>query len=360
MVEASPEARRRGNYSRRGMTSGSMMASPSLGDGELPSPSGGSSAVSVGQQQNQQTWHWHSSRKQQLTNHITRALVTDCLPIGTVEGPGFQALVKLLDPNFEFQTAAQFRTQLLPSLHQEEKKRILSALSGVEYCSLTLDVWKSRELDLCYLGIACHFVNSDWVVDSRYLATLELAQAHDSEDLTRRLQRLISDWRLAVRWAVTGSTAPEHSDLPAGLIQNAVGAIHLPQVNCLAAALQHAANKALQVPAVETALKRVRNLLGHIQRSPELRVKVHDRLATQNLLDLPSSLPRPASWFQVYTVLARLQAGRDAIQAVLTENREDTSALMPNPKDTFALDALQVTEIVLLLLFAVLANWFVS
>ena len=63
-------------------------------------------------------WHWHSSRKQQLANHITRSLVTDCLPIGTVEGPGFQSLVRLLDPNFEFQTAQQFRSQLLPALHQ--------------------------------------------------------------------------------------------------------------------------------------------------------------------------------------------------------------------------------------------------
>ena len=293
---------------------------------------------------NQQNWHWHSSRKQQLTNHITRSLVIDCLPIGTVEGPGFQSLVKLLDPNFEFQTANQFRTQLLPALHQEEKKRILASLNGVEYCSLTLDVWRSRELDVCYLGVACHFVNSDWVVDSRYLATLELTQNQDSEDLTRRLQRLMSDWRLTVRWAVTGSTAPEHSELPPGLINNALSAIHLPQVNCLAAALQHAANKAMQVPSMETALKRVRTLVNHVQRTPELRLKIQDRLSSQNLATLPSSLPRTASWFQVYTVLQRLQAGRDVIQTVFTENREDSSALLPTQKDTFALDALQVKK----------------
>lgn len=291
---------------------------------------------------NQQNWHWHSSRKQQLTNHITRSLVTDCLPIGTVEGPGFQSLVKLLDPNFEFQTANQFRTQLLPALHQEEKKKILASLNGVEYCSLTLDVWRSREVDVCYLGVACHFVNSDWVVDSRYLATLELTQSQDSEDLTRRLQRLMSDWRLTVRWAVTGSTAPEYSELPSGLINNALSTIHLPQVNCLAAALQHAANKAMQVPAMESALKRVRTLINHIQRTPELRVKIQERLSSQNMSILPSSLPRSASWFQVYTVLQRLQVSRDVIQTIFTEMREDSTALLPTQKDTFALDALQV------------------
>jgi len=318
----------------------------SVVEGEMLAPPSNTSSLNnsnSGQQsQPQQTWHWQSSRKQQLTNHITRSLVIDCLPIGTIEGPGFQTLIKLLDPNFEFQTAGQYRTQLLPTLLQDEKKRIMSALTGVEYCSLTLDVWKSREADLCYLGVSCHFVNNNWVVDSRYLATLELTQTQDFEDLTRRLQRLISDWKLSVRWAVTGSTAPENSELSHGLINNAMGAIHLPQVNCLAAALQHAANKAIQVPAVETALKRVRALVGHIQRNPDLRLKVHDRLAGQNIAPFPSSLPRSASWFQVFTVLQRLQAGRDAIQAVLTENREDTSALMPNPKDTFALDSLQV------------------
>ena len=43
----------------------------------------------------------------------------------------------------------------------------------------------------------------------------------------------------------------------------------------------------------------------------------------------------------MYVVLQRLQAGRDCIHAVLTEAREDVSGLMPNAKDTFALDALQ-------------------
>lgn len=335
VVEASPEARRRGNYARRGTAVPGVMTSTSMNENEIAvQPSGGA--------QNQQTWHWQSSRKQQLTNHITRSLVTDCLPIGTVEGPGFQSLIKLLDPNFEFQTANQYRTQLLPALHQEEKKRILASLAGVEYCSLTLDVWKSREVDVCYLGVACHFVNSEWVVDSRYLATLELTQNQDSEDLTRRLQRLMADWRLTVRWAVTGSTAPEHSDMPAGLINNALSAINLPQVNCLAAALQHAANKAMQVSAVEMALKRVRSLVNHVQRTPDLRIKIQERLSSQNLPGLPSSLPRAASWFQVYTVLQRLQVGRDTIQAVFTENREDTATYLPNQKDTFALDALQV------------------
>lgn len=332
VVEASPEARRRGNYARRGAAVPGML-NATFGENEVP----------ASLNSNQQTWHWQSSRKQQLTNHITRSLVTDCLPIGTVEGPGFQSLIRLLDPGFEFQTANQFRTQLLPTLFQEEKKRILTSLTGVEYCSLTLDVWKSREVqDVGYLGVACHFVNSEWVVDSRYLATLELTQSQDSEDLTRRLQRLMSDWRLTVRWAVTGATAPEHSELPQGFINNATTAIHLPQVNCLAAALQHAANKAMQVPSVEAALKRVRTLVNHVQRTPELRVKIQERLSSLNLSSLPPSLPRAASWFQVYTVLQRLQVGRDAIQAVLSESREDTTTLLPHQKDMFALDALQV------------------
>ena len=152
VVQASPEARRRGNYARR--SGPAVMANSQVADNEIANAGTG-------------VWHWHNSRKQQLANHITRALVQDCLPIGTVEGPGFQSLIRLLDPNFEFQTAQQFRSQLLPSLHAEEKKRILSSLNGVEYCSLTLDVWKSCEEDLCYLGVACHYVNHEWVVDSK-------------------------------------------------------------------------------------------------------------------------------------------------------------------------------------------------
>ena len=162
VVEASPEARRRGNYARRVGSNGGPTSTVTMSSSS--SVTVADSEVATGQSGQ---WHWHSSRKQQLANHITRALVTDCLPIGTVEGPGFQSLIKLLDPNFEFQSAQQFRSQLLPALHQEEKKRILSCLNGVEYCSLTLDVWKSREVDLCYLGVACHFVNQEWVVDSR-------------------------------------------------------------------------------------------------------------------------------------------------------------------------------------------------
>ena len=131
------------------------------------------------------------------------------------------------------------------------------------------------------------------------MATLELTQGQDADDLTRRLQRLLADWRLTLRWAVTGSTAPEFSDIQASLIHGALNAIHLPHVPCLASTLQYAANKAMQVPVVENALKKVRLLINHVQRTPELRVKIQDRLANQNLALLPSSLPRAASWFQV-------------------------------------------------------------
>ena len=172
-----------------------------------------------------------------------------------------------------------------------------------------------------------------------------MTQGQESEDLTRRIQRLLAEWRLTLRWAVTGSTAPEYSDLPSGLIPNALTAIHLPQVNCLAAALQHAANTAMQVPAVDSAVRRVRTLINRVQRTPELRLKIQERLANQNLAALPSILPRSASWFQVYTVLQRLQAGRECIHIVLTENREDVAALLPSQKDNFALDALQVPYI---------------
>lgn len=290
----------------------------------------------------QQSWHWHSSRKQQLTNHVTRSLVTDCLPISTIEGPGFQNLIKLLDNSYEFQSASLFRTQLLPSLQQEERKRILSTLGGLEYCSLTMDVWKSREADLNYVGVACHFVNSEWVVDSRYLATLEVTNGQDSEDLARRLQKLASEWKLSMRWAVTGSTSPEHSDLPLDFIRNAFKTLNLPDVACLAAALQHAANKVMVVPAVESALKRVRALISHIQRTSDLRIKVHDRLVTHNLQPLPSGLSKSASWFQIYTVLLRLQAGRDIIQAVFSEGRDDSTSMLPTSKETITLDALLV------------------
>ena len=169
----------------------------------------------------------------------------------------------------------------------------------------------------------------------------------DADDLTRRLQRLLTEWRLALRGvssgAVTGSTAPEFSDLNFGLIPNALTGMHVPQVNCLASALQHAADKAMRGSSVVVeALKRVRLLINHVQRTPELRIKIQERLASQNVAALPSSLPREATWFQVYTVLQRLQAGRDCIHIVFTENREDVSALLPHPKETYALDALQV------------------
>ena len=68
-MEASPEARRRGNYARRGAAIPGVLTNTSIGENEMPAP-----ASTGGASNNQQTWHWQSSRKQQLTNHITRSL----------------------------------------------------------------------------------------------------------------------------------------------------------------------------------------------------------------------------------------------------------------------------------------------
>ncbi len=60
--------------------------------------------------------------------------------------------------------------------------------------------------------------------------------------------------------------------------------------------------------SVDNAIKRVRLLINHVQRTPELRIKIQDRLKSQNLELLPSSLPRLASWFQVRVVSFRTRS----------------------------------------------------
>ena len=65
------------------------------------------------------------------------------VPISTVEKPGFTNILQKMDPRYEIPLRKYFMKTVLPSLYAETHDKLVKDLQGVEYYSLTTDLWSS-------------------------------------------------------------------------------------------------------------------------------------------------------------------------------------------------------------------------
>jgi len=66
--------------------------------------------------------------------------------IKTIEGVGFKALIKLLEPRYEIPCRKTIMDEVLPKLYSSVKTGVLNALRDANYFGLTFDYWNVKKL----------------------------------------------------------------------------------------------------------------------------------------------------------------------------------------------------------------------
>lgn len=68
----------------------------------------------------------------------------DQVPIYTMEKPGFQQLIKQLNPRYALPSRNHFMSSEIPELYNTTKQTVLQQLQGNLCFSCTTDLWTSR------------------------------------------------------------------------------------------------------------------------------------------------------------------------------------------------------------------------
>ncbi|XP_055044678.2 zinc finger BED domain-containing protein 4 [Misgurnus anguillicaudatus] len=110
-------------------------------------------------------------RQSLISEAIAKMIIRDLQPAQIVEYEGFRELLQLLEPRYTPIPCHYIQQQLLPAYVSQVQQAAKQALKGAESCSVTLD---TLSVNCGYLGVTCHFINTDWNIRSALLACLPL------------------------------------------------------------------------------------------------------------------------------------------------------------------------------------------
>ena len=163
---------------------------------------GNSSTTSIGMQQSlmemilrKEAYKRDSARYAACQSALVFFICDDLQPISVVDSPAFHQLLHTLDPKFLPYSRCQFSRVIMPQKYEEVRHTVKQALDGVEYLSLTTDLWTGCHI--CeYMSLSVHFVSSDWDMGHYCLQTHKVASSHTALNLANELRNSMEEWEI--------------------------------------------------------------------------------------------------------------------------------------------------------------------
>ena len=173
----------------------------------------------------------------------------DIRPAAIVEGDGFKALMKFVEPGYKVPSA----TLIAQIVHQKHElgKRILKEKLKLEANGLafTTDIWTSCSND-SYISLTAHFITHSWQMVSCILATSPFPGQHTAVNIIEKLKEIMQSHELHFsNMQLTGEMLEVESGCES--------------LSCAAHKLQLCVEEALSINVITRALGASRKLVGH-------------------------------------------------------------------------------------------------
>ena len=84
---------------------------------------------------------------------------------------------------------------LLPEMYDDAVAAVKEKLCDFDAVGLTTDSWTSRSTEN-YIAVTAHYVTNEYKLQSCPLECVKFSERHTAQNLSRELQRVVSEWQL--------------------------------------------------------------------------------------------------------------------------------------------------------------------
>ena len=109
---------------------------------------------------------------------MTYFIAKDCQAMHVIEKPGFKKMVNTFDKRYTLPSRKYFSRTALPKMYASLKEKVRKELASVSFFSSTTDLGMKP-----YISFTIHFIDSQWVLQSRCLQTQFMPDDHSGEIL---------------------------------------------------------------------------------------------------------------------------------------------------------------------------------
>ena len=134
-------------------------------------------------------------------------VLTDMMPLATVERKGFKAFCGIVAPQCELMSRRTLGRSV-SQLYKSEKEKVMKELQNAEWLSATADAWSSHKR--AFMGVTIHYVDPiNFEMKSIALGVRRFKHAHTGDAIARLLLSMLNEFgiRKKVQNIVTDNAA---------------------------------------------------------------------------------------------------------------------------------------------------------
>lgn len=134
-----------------------------------------------------------SSRQKESIDHaLVKWIVTNLQPLYILQNKSFIEFVCVLNPYYELPSDKYIKELIHQSYNYSVTSLKKLFTSEIKTCGLTCDFWTARSKS-GYIGVTCHFINSDYKLKEVILAIRHVPYPHDTITIKNELENIISN-----------------------------------------------------------------------------------------------------------------------------------------------------------------------
>lgn len=255
-------------------------------------------------------------RAEVISKAIATMIAVDLMPISTVEGIGFNNLLKILAPNYKI-PSRQTISNRIKLIYDNVRTAINEELKTINNIAFTTDIWTSRK-NYSFITVTVHFINDKWELKSVTLSTKEFSEQHSAYNISIKLKDIINEWGLHNK--IIACVHDNGRNIKNSIIQNKD--VFGYSVSCFAHTLQLAINRGLDnVDEIKNVITRCSKIVGHFKHSSRASTLLRE---TQNQFNVPNHALMQKTvtrWNSTYFMINRLIEQREPVCAILN-NRD--------------------------------------
>ncbi|XP_067934678.1 E3 SUMO-protein ligase ZBED1-like [Watersipora subatra] len=204
----------------------------------------------------------------ELVRAVTNFIVSGAVSIYTVDKPSFRNMLAALEPRFQCPSRKFFSNTAIPALYNSMKSELVSQVNNLSAFSITTDGWSSIAGDP-YMSLSIHFIDSEWLLQTRCLATMYLPKAHTAETICDFIREVLLEYDLYLEQKVFITTDSATNN------GKACKDMDVNRLSCFGHILHNALNTAMEKSKDITALvKAVRKTVSVFSYSHGTRKKL--------------------------------------------------------------------------------------
>ena len=258
------------------------------------------------------------SRAKRITDLIADMVARDLRPCAMVEGDGFLALMKYVEPGYKVPSGMHI-AKIVRQKHEAGKLCLKERLQvDATKFAVTSDIWTSCTQD-AYISITAHFITTSWQMVSCVLATSPFPDHHTAINIVEKLKQIVGSYGVDVdkgRLIALVHDQGSNMQLTGEMLEEEIGCESL---SCAAHRLQLCVEKGLSIGAITRAVGAAKKLVGHFRHSALATSELRKRQESMGIPQKKLQQDCPTRWNSTFYMIRSLLENRWPVIAVLSD-----------------------------------------